>query len=217
MNRRFEICAVAAAMVLAACAPALNGSMPAGPTNPAASETAGRSGANLVSNGSFEKPKVPSGSYTDFNKGQRFQGWTVVGASGDVSIVSDTFVYGGFTFPAGCGHQLLDLTGTTNSATGVQQSVTTVPGTTYQLSFQVGNVYAPSSDLGTSSTVLVYMNGKRILKATNKKGKGLTHIVWQQFSTSFVAKGNAARIKFINGDPPTDTANGLDCISVTAG
>jgi hypothetical protein len=218
VNIRFGTWAVAAAMVLAACAPALNGSLPAGPTNPATSETAGRRpSANLVSNGSFEKPTVPSGSYTDFSKGQKFSGWAVVGASGDVSIVSDTFVYGGFTFPAGCGHQFLDLTGTSQSATGVEQRITTVPGSTYQLSFEVGNVYAPSGNLGNSSTVLVYVNGKKILKATNKKGKGLTHLVWEQFSAAFVAKGNAARIKFINGDPSTDTANGLDCISVTPG
>jgi hypothetical protein len=66
-----------------------------------------------------------------------------------------------------------------------------------------------------TSTVFVYVNGKKIYKAKNKKGKGLTREVWKQFSTTFLAKSTAAKIKFINGDPATDTDNGLDCVSVT--
>ncbi len=166
-------------------------------------------------NGSFEQPTVPSGSYTTFATGQTFDGWKVVGAAGSVAVISDTFVYGGYTLPAGCDHQWLDLTGTSDTRTGVQQKIATVKGTTYNLTFQIGNAYAPSGNIGMTSTVLVYVNGKKIYKGTNKKGKGLTREVWKQFSTTFLAKSTAAKIKFINGDPPTDTDNGLDCVSVT--
>ena len=173
-------------------------------------------GTNLVVDGSFESPKVPSGSYTVFGKGTKFGAWTVSGrASGNVAVVSDKFVYGGYTFPAACNHQALDVTGTSNSRNGVEQGVKTVRGAAYTLSFKVGNAYG-TGDIGTSSTVFVLVDGKRVMKATNGMGKGLTHMVWKAFSTQVTATSTLTRVSFINGDKPTDTVNGLDCISMTA-
>ena len=83
-------------------------------------------GANLIKDGSFEKPVAPSGGFLVFNTGQSFSKWTVVGASGSIGIVSGTFSQNGFTFPAGCSNQWVDLTGLSQSATGVSQTVTTV-------------------------------------------------------------------------------------------
>jgi len=217
MKTHFRYWAVAGFLSLAACAQTPNGSLPAPPSNGSAAAARGAAppGSSIVSNGSFEKPTVPSGSYTTFSTGQSFDGWKVVGANGNMAVVSDTFTYGGYTFPAGCGHQLVDLTGSSDSATGVQQKVKVVAGTTYQISFLVGNAWAASGNVGQTSTALLYLNGKKILKATNKKGKGLTHMVWQKFSATFVAKKNSATIKLINGDPASDTVNGLDCVAVT--
>lgn len=153
--------------------------------------------ANLIKNGSFEKPSAPSGGYLTFNLGDSFNGWTVVGANGNVGLISDTFVYQGYTCPAGCGHQWLDLTGSSDSATGVQQTIAVVAGTTYRISFKVGNAWAASGNIGQTSTVLVYVNGKKIYKATNKKGEGVTHEVWKNFSTTFLADGTSAQIAFM--------------------
>jgi Protein of unknown function (DUF642) len=216
MIKRFS-CLTIVALAMTACAQPSNATLPmAGANARGIIQGAGAPPpSNLITNGSFEKPKVPSGSYTTFSTGESFNGWSVVGATGNIAVVSDTFTYEGYTFPAGCGHQFVDLTGSSNSLTGLQQKISVVAGATYAISFKVGNVWAAGGDLGQSSTVLVYVNGKKIDKATNKKGKGLTHIVWQTFSKTFIAKGKSAKIKFINGDPPTDTANGLDCISVT--
>lgn len=162
-------------------------------------------------NGSFELPVVPSGSYTLFSTGQSFSHWKVTGSSGNVGVVSGSFVFNGYTFPAACGAQWLDLTGSSNSKTGVIQTIQTVSGKTYTIVFEVGNAYAS----GTSSTVLVYVNGKKLFSARNSKGKGVKHQVWEQFSTQFTAASLKATIKFLNGDPPSDTDNGLDCITVT--
>ncbi len=169
----------------------------------------------ILQNGSFETPVVPSGSYTSYNTGQNFSHWTVVGAAGNVSVVSDSFVYNGYNFPAGCGKQWLDLTGTSQSKTGVLAHIQTVSGKTYAIAFEVGNAYDPTGNIGTSSTVFVYVNGKKIFSAKNTKGKGVKHQVWQKFSTQFTAQSTKASIKFLNGDPPTDTDNGLDCVAVT--
>lgn len=173
-----------------------------------------RSGLNVVVDGSFETPKVPSGSYNTYSNHQKIMKWSVVGKPGNVAVVSDTFQFDGYTFSAACGHQSLDLTGTTNSRTGVQQSIKTAVGATYRLSFDVGNAYG-SGSIGTTSTVLAFVAGKRILKAENTNGKGLMHIAWESFSTKFTATSTLTRVKFINGDPVGDAVNGLDCVRVT--
>src|SRR4051794_17283079 len=80
------------------------------------------SAGNLVKNGSFEKPIVPDGSYLLFNTGDSFKNWTVVGDAGNVGIVSGDFSYC-VALPAKKGKQWLDLTGTSDTATGVQTSV----------------------------------------------------------------------------------------------
>ena len=173
-----------------------------------------RSGPNLIVDGSFEKPKVTSGSYVTYSNHQKIMKWSVVGKPGNVAVVSDTFQFDGYTFSAACGHQSLDLTGTTNSRTGVQQSIKTVKGAYYRLSFDVGNVYG-SGSIGTTSTVLVFVDGKRVLKARNTEGNGLMQIAWESFSTNFTATSSRTRIKFINGDPVGDGVNGLDCVTAT--
>jgi len=169
---------------------------------------------NLIKDGSFEKPVAASGGFIVFNTGQSFSKWTVVGASGSVGIVSGTFTQNGFTFPAGCAKQWLDLTGLSQSATGVAQTVATQSGHSYTLRFSVGNVVNPNGIFGTSSTVDVLINGNQVLAATNSRGAGKTTQVWKAFSKTFTASSTSTTIAFMNGDPASDTNNGLDCISL---
>ena len=131
-----------------------------------------------IKDGSFEKPAVPSASYELFTTGQTFSRWTVVGASGGVGIVSGTFTQNGFSFPAKSGKQWLDLTGNSNTATGISQTVATTPNAKYKLTFWVGNVYDPNGIFGVSSTVNVVVNGSQILSATNSRMS--TTMVWRR-------------------------------------
>jgi hapalindole biogenesis HpiC1 cyclase-like protein len=168
----------------------------------------------------FEKPVVGPGSYQLFATGTTFAGWNVVGASGNVAVVSHTFTQNGFSFPAKFGKQWLDLTGVSNTATGVGQTLALSPGQSYTLSFWVGNVYDPGGIFGTTSTVDVLVNGTQVLAATNSRGKGTPKQVWEKFSTTFVAPTTTtsptATIAFINGDPSNDTTNGLDGVTIVA-
>lgn len=173
-----------------------------------------RLNAQIV-NGSFETPAPPAGSYTLYNTGSSFSGWTVVGATGNVAIVSGTFTQNGISFPAQDGAAWLDLTGTSNTATGVQQTIATTAGTTYNLSFWVGNVSDPNGIFGTTSTVF-NVNGGQSFTAVNSGGVGTSTLYWQQFTTSFVASGANTTLSFTNGDPPSDNSNGLDNITVSA-
>ncbi len=141
--------------------------------------SAKRQAMNSLKDGSFEKPAVPSQSYALFSTGESFSRWTVVGATGNVGIVSGKFTQNGFSFPAKSGKQYVDLTGTTNTATGLSQTVATIADAKYKLVFWIGNVYDPSGIFGVSSTVKVLVNGRHVFSATNSQ-KSTTQ-VWQEF------------------------------------
>ena len=169
---------------------------------------------SLIVDGGFESPVVPSGSYTLFDLGQTFSKWVVVGKQGNVAIVSGSFTQSGFIFLAHGGKQWLDLTGTSNTPTGIEQRVLTNPGHVYQLNFWVGNVYNPGGIFGTSSRVHVYVDGLLLTTALNTAGKGTDTQVWRRFAVKFTAKTSETTITFINGDPADDTSNGLDDVSI---
>jgi hypothetical protein len=176
--------------------------------------------ANLLTNGSFESPVVPTGSFTDFASGSTgITGWTVVGAAGGVAVINGTFAQECCTFPAADGTQWVDVTGlNTNSAEGVQQTVATTLGTQYTLSFEIGNIFDPSGIFGTTSTVKVFLGGiggSLIDTATNSSTTTGTQ-TWQQFTTSFTASGASTTLAFINSDPGNDNSNGLDNVILTA-
>lgn len=172
---------------------------------------------NLIVNGSFETPVVTAGSFSDFLTGSTaIPGWTVFGDPGKgVSIVSGTFV-DRIAFPAQDGAQWLDLTGNGfNSETqGLAQTVATVPGHRYQLSYYIGNVTDPEQVYGTTSAVTVLVNGTPVATDVNSM-TGTTRQVWQQFTrTLFTATAATTTVGFRNADTPCtcDQHNGLDHI-----
>jgi hypothetical protein len=176
--------------------------------------------AGLITNGSFEAPVVPVGSFTNFASGSTLiHGWTVVGAAGGVSIVNGTFAQECCVFPAEDGVQWLDLTGdNTNSVEGVEQTIATTAGTSYTVSFWIGNTFDPSGLFGTTSTVDVRTGGLggSLLGAFTNSSTTTGTLVWQQFTTSFTASGSSTTLDFLNADPGNDNSNGLDNISVVA-
>jgi hypothetical protein len=185
---------------------------------PAESSTDGgcTTGGGLIVNGSFECPTVPVGGFLSYSRGQSFDGWTVVGASGSVSPLSGSYRSGSITWTAEDGKQTLDLTGDgSNTATGVQQTVSTSVGQTYTLTFWVGNIDDPSAGWGTSSTVKIQINGSQVLSAVNSGGDaGATTLSWQKFQVQFTATTQSTDIAFINGDPSTDNSNILDNVTL---
>jgi hypothetical protein len=170
---------------------------------------------NVVLNGDFGSPFVGADTYSLFSTGQTFSHWRVVGATGNVALTGGGFTQNGFTFEADGTPQYLDLTGISNTPTGVAQTVPTTIGERYTLQFAVGNVYNPGGIFGVSSSVAVSVNGTRVLTATNSKGKGTTRVIWITFRTSFTATTNATTLEFLNLDPPNDTCNLIDAISLT--
>ena len=176
--------------------------------------------ANLVTNGSFETttPAVGAGTCGVFGSGSTgVTGWTVVGNAGtSIAVCNTTFAQFGISFPAEEGSNPVDLTGlSSNSPTeGLQQAVATAIGHSYTLSFFVGNVNSPSTGFGVTSTVDVFANGTSLGAFTNSCTTCTTTWAWQQFSHTFTATSASTTLTFLNGDPPTDNANGLDNVSL---
>ena len=176
--------------------------------------------ASLINNGSFEttSPSVAVGSFVNFLPGSTgITGWTVVGAAGtEASVVNTTYTSECCTFPAEDASNWLDLTGdATNSDTeGVAQTVTTIAGDAYTLSFYVGNVFDPRGIYGTTSTTDVSENGTSLGAFENNCTTCTTRLTWQLFTTTFTATAASTTLQFLNGDPGTDNANGLDNISL---
>jgi hypothetical protein len=174
---------------------------------------------NLVKDGGLDKPAPPPGQYAVYNLGQSIGRWVVVGPTGsNVALTSTSFTQGGFSFPAQHGLAFVDLTGVDDNGTpqGISQSVKTVVGTEYKLTFSVGNVDDPNGPYGTSSTVNVYNGQSLLLSATYKGGKGKPKLVWKRFTTTFTAASATTALSFINGDPSGDKMCGLDSISLIA-
>jgi hypothetical protein len=180
-----------------------------------AGTSTGVAAANLVKDGGFENPVVPDGGLTRFSTGDRIRKWKVVGATGTVDIINTNFTFAGFGCPSKGGVQWLDLSGNSDTATGVQQTIPTTPGATYSITFFIGSVYDPTGPLGTTSTVNVLVDGGQIASFTSKGKKGTTAQTWRKFSTEFVATADKTTVAFINGDPPSDTDCGIDNVSVT--
>lgn len=83
-----------------------------------------------------------------------------VGPAGTVvSIVSTSFSQQGVLFQAQSGAQWLDLTGNgSNSSEGISQTLSTIAGHQYDVTFFVGNTTG-GSIFGTTSTVNLAING----------------------------------------------------------
>jgi hypothetical protein len=169
---------------------------------------------NLVKDGGFEAPNVGT-SYQLFSTAQSFTSWRVVGAPGTVAPISGKFTQGPFTFNAQSGNQWIDLTGTSNTATGISQSVATKKGKRYKLSFAVGNVSDPGGIFGTKSTVNVSVNGHRLISAVNSASANPGQ-AWKTFTVAFRATSTRTLLAFINADPKDDNSDGLDSVTLVA-
>jgi hypothetical protein len=221
------VAAAAAIALLSGCS-GTTGSSPAPPTlpnqalqsaavQPDANARKGRCGSqNLIQDGDFETPVLPSGSYESFASGGAVGPWTVIGpTNAEVVLITDTFSEFGYTYNAESGVQSIDLTAGSNLASGLQQTVTLQANHRYTLCFWVGNINDPQYYGPPSSTVIVMVNGQQTFKATNKRGARDSGVVtWKQFKKTFVAAGGPTTISFNNGGPANDNYNGLDNVEL---
>jgi len=174
----------------------------------------------LIQDGGFETPVVGPGGfqtgYQVFNVGQTFgtgNPWTVVGSvAGNVAIYPSTETVGSppTSLNVEEGVQALDLTGSLDNgqATGVQQTITTAIGTTYTLTFWVGEFN------NQPSSVVVNLNGVLFQTATNNSPTTGNTTLWKMFTYPFTATATSTVIQFINNTGAGIPIGGLDLVTV---
>ena len=167
------------------------------------------SAQNLVANGSFETNTLATGAYRDMFVGSSdLPGWTIIGVAGTRISQVDSAYPGnpGYTFPAQDGRLWVDLAGySDNAMDGIQQSVATTIGQSYDFSFYLGNVSGGA--FGTQSLVNVLLNGSAFSCVNTTQTVNLT---WQQCSRSFVATSATTTFSISNGDPSSDYSSAID-------
>jgi hypothetical protein len=162
---------------------------------------------NLLVNGDFEDPLLVPGTVNLYFGGQIIGagGWNTVGV--DVGLIQTSYgePFNGITaFESEHGLNSLDLTGSNNSGptSGVQQTVATQVGQTYNLSFFVGTADGNAPDYAGPATVNLSINGGALVAYTNNNlATNPGGVDWQQFATSFVATQSTTTLIFLNGTP----------------
>jgi len=178
-----------------------------------------------IVNGGFETPVVGAGNFQNFTPGSSIGAWTVVGNAGtSVTLLNTTYSEPGngmTAFQSQEGVQSLDITGPGNLGTsaGVQQSITTVNGQAYTLSFFVGKAQSTTgSGFYSDPTILdlsIDGGGRTSFTNTNVGGSGFLN--WQQFNFDFTATGTSTLITFFNGTASgNENEVGLDNVTIAS-
>jgi len=176
--------------------------------------------ANLLVNGGFESPSVPAGTFIHYGTGSTgMTGWTVVGPQ--VSQIHTTYGEPGLgvtAFNANSGLASLDITGGGNVGTnaGVTQTVATVAGQLYELSFFVGKATG-GANYSSQSILDVSIDGGARVSYFNAVNTPVGFVNWIQHSVQFTATSTSTSITFFNGTAlGTNNFVGLDDASLTA-
>jgi uncharacterized protein (TIGR03437 family) len=145
--------------------------------------------SNLVQNGSFELPGATRPGVTVPPGNPYITGWTVTRSR--VAYVSNYFT-------CSDGNACIDLAGATDTGGGIAQTVTTVPGTAYNLTFDL----AGNPDSGAPVKPLrVVIGGQATDFTFDTTGKSLTSMGWVTKTLPFTAAGTATAIEFYSPNP----------------
>jgi Protein of unknown function (DUF642) len=177
--------------------------------------TAGNAHANLVTNGSFETASsgnsLPTGNGESLANGSTaILDWTVFGGftTDGLAWLSNGNGYGvSTTF----GNYFVDLTGYLDHTPhfGVTQTITTTPGATYALTFNLGVDQGTSHYGGPIGVTATAGSTSQDFSGYNPSGTGN---IWQSFTLDFTASSTSTAISLqgLQGDQYI----GLDNVSV---
>lgn len=166
--------------------------------------------ANLITNGSFETPNTPytNANYIMLPAGSTvINGWTVVG--GPILHYPSNRPGSVPFLPGSDGNQWIDLTGETGYGKGMMSDpIATVVGATYQLSFDIGDVYLAGYQ---NSSLSVSINGGAPVLFNNIYGGGVMD--WENKTLTWLADSSSVSFTFLgaaNGGLSNANNIGLD-------
>jgi hypothetical protein len=169
-----------------------------------------RAMADFITNGSFENTAnfvpIAGDDAMSLNPGAtNITGWTVINA--ELAWIGPS---NPFRVSASDGQYFLDLTGYHDSSPygGITQTISTTPGATYALSFDLGSTILYNANGTAGITATAGSTTQNFFFTTN-----LTN-AWQNETMSFTAASNSTEIKLIglSADP---SHIGLDNVSVS--
>jgi hypothetical protein len=163
----------------------------------------GAHAANLFENGSFESPGSAGNSILP--GGSTFvTGWTTV--LNGVEYFNATG-YGG----AADGVMIVDLAHYIYSAGGIEQTVDTVAGATYDVAFSAGNYLG----FGRTGTGVVKVTIDGVTQAFDTAVATTGTIAWKEISFEFVATQSETTIRFWNDQNANQYFAFIDGVGVT--
>lgn len=194
--------------------------------------------ANLLLNGSFEDSAVDSGDVCGpysfcraFTPGDTIDGWVVIGkggVAGTAMVISRDYVEPDngdgqvLHFDPADGNQSIDLTGEGNQGTtnGIKQTVATIPGQMYQLTFAVGHQYDQAPGYAGPASVSLWLDltggGSTEVGLYSNDADTPDDVSWESFTYDFEAIGDATTVAFLNATPIGNNFAGLDAVSMVA-
>lgn len=167
--------------------------------------------ANLVTNGSFEIPRISSVSSDFFvlfpDGSTAIDGWTVIAGNDPDPLDRRMDLTGGVAnwLAASDGDQLIDLASTQGFNKGLQtKPINVISGQTYTLTFDIGNFYIYRSNVGVSFSTGEWSDGttgeKQFLNTAGPIFDGTTN--WKKITLTWVAKNTTStQISFFGRDP----------------
>jgi len=175
--------------------------------------------ANLIVNGDFEARAISPAGFLLAGDGADIGGWRVVGpARNSVALFDTDRTEPNIRFEAQSGRTSLDITGGGNTGltSGITQTVDTIAGQVYRLSFWVGNADGSGNGNYTRpSTVMLQINEGALRAFTNAEVT-FHEVNWLLESFTFTASNAHTTISFFNGTPIGDAYAGLDNVRLAA-
>ncbi|WP_062295106.1 PEP-CTERM sorting domain-containing protein [Nostoc piscinale] len=158
---------------------------------------------NIVQNGGFEQPDIPTGTFKIQNP---IPGtWTLTPDSDPNAGIEVQDNVAGSPYE---GNQFVELDGT--AVSGIYQDLTTVVGQAYTLSF----AFSPSPDVA-DNRLNVYWGGN-LVDNLFASGVGKTNTDWKTYAYNLIATSTTTRLRFDNLDELSDGLGPyIDDVSVT--
>ncbi len=169
--------------------------------------------ADLVTNGSFESGLAPGTHITLPEGSTEIDGWTVIGSG--VTLASDSIDYIGTTWEASEGNRSLDLNGYFGTG-GVQQVITTTPGDTYVVTFDMAGNPDNGPTIKTMDVLAIGTTTQSQSYSFDITGKTRSAMGWLPMQFVFTADTDSTTLQFMSTVTGSQNAWGpaLDNVNV---
>lgn len=169
---------------------------------PSHSTQADRPSLSRFDDGSFENPTVRAHSFKTFRSGQAIGPWRVT--RGSVDLIGDGY------WQAAEGDQSLDLNGATTGT--VAQTFTTIPGTTYSVTYSLASNTGGGPRVKTGKALIDGQDFQDF--SFDSRGRSRTNMGYVTRQFTFVATRSSTTLAFASTTPNSAHGPVIDDVQV---